>query len=323
MRKLARYRLLTAVILLGIPFVLTAAPTPVGEWLFNETGTIANSTGSNTALDLTLRNQTGAVADMHSADGLGVTGLAGDRAFDNRGATNMGVGPSGRADIADSASNVLDSLGNFTLAGWFRTDPTASGTGAGWLFNNYLYSPGTGFTGYGLYFTDGQLRVVSGHYNGYDLAMSTPGAYAGSDTWIFFAAVYKGSGACPANCPSVTFYTGTRSSPVTLVNTVSGNGVFQGGAPYPEGQYFTIGSTSYFSGGNIVTGSPFDGLLDDMRIYGSTLTASDVESVRSLAAVPVPAAAWLFMSALGALPVSRRNGQRFLRASIPLAVRRE
>lgn len=309
MRNSLLVRIACTAVLLIASSVSMAVPLASGEWLFNETGTLANSTGTNTALDLTLRNQSGAVADMHSADGLGVTGLAGDRAFDNRGATNMGVGYSSRADIADSASNSLDGLGNFTLSGWFRTDPTASGTGLGWLFNNYLYSPGTGFTGYGLYYTDGQLRVLSGHYLGYDVAQSTAGAYAGSDSWIFFAAVYKGSGACPANCPSVTFYKGTKNGPVALVNTVIGAGVFQGGAAYPETQSFTIGSTSHTTGGANLASQPFDGLLDNMRIYGSTLTLADIESVRSLDVVPIPAAAWLFASALGALAALRKRGQ--------------
>jgi hypothetical protein len=285
-----------------------AAPMPVGEWLFNETGTIANSTGSNTALDLTLRNQTGAVADMHSADGTGVTGLAGDRAFDNRGATDMGTGYSSRADIADSASNVLDSLTNFTLAGWFRRDPQATSDSAGWLFNNYYYGPGVGFTGYGLFYADGQLGVISGHYNGYDLAQSTAGAYADADSWVFFAAVHEGSGSCPLNCPSVSFYKGTLSGGVTLVNTVSGAGVFQGGTPYPDAQYFTIGSTSFFVGQNGVrTSQPFDGLMDDMRIYNTTLTLADLEGVRSQAVVPVPGAVWLFASAIAALASLRRR----------------
>jgi hypothetical protein len=165
-----------------------------------------------------------------------------------------------------------------------------------------------GFTGYGLFYLNGQLRLQAGHYSGYDLAQSTAGAYSDNDAWVFFAAVYKGSGSCPSNCPSVKFYKGTKNSPVTLVNTVAGAGVFQGGAPYPDAQYLTIGSNSYFVGASSVrTSQPFDGLLDDTRIWNTTVTLADVESVRSLAIVPVPAAAWLLVSALGALAGLRRR----------------
>jgi hypothetical protein len=317
MRKHFMLRFIIIVFALGLAGQAMAAPVPAGEWLFNETGTLANSTGSNTALDLTLRNQTGAVADMHSADGLGVTGQSGDRAFDNTGATNMGTGYSSRADISDSntgspASNALDGLTNFTLSGWFRTDATISGTNPGWLFNNYYYSPGTGFTGYGLYYTAGELRFLMGHYLGYDLAASTPGAYSGNDTWIFFAAAVRGSSPGPA----VSFYIGTPNTPVSLVNTVTGASVFQGGSAWPDVQYFTLGSTSYFTGASSVqTSQPFDGLLDDMRVFGSTLTLADLESVRSLAVVPVPAGAWLLASALGALGGLARAARRARQAT--------
>jgi hypothetical protein len=92
MHASSSFRLALATALAIASMAAHAAPVPVGEWLFNETGTVANATGSNAALDLTLRNQNGTVADMHSADAEGVTGQAGDRAFDNRGATDMGAG---------------------------------------------------------------------------------------------------------------------------------------------------------------------------------------------------------------------------------------
>lgn len=292
-----------------------AAPLPIAEWTFNETGTLANSTGTNTALDLTLRNQNGTVTDMHSADGLGVTGQAGDRAFDNRTATDMGSGYSSRADIADSASgspvsNALDSLTNMTLTGWFRRDVGANGTGTGMLFGNYGYNPCCGTTGYELYYSNGSLGFISGKgpSAGYDQALSTAGAYSDADSWVFFAAVITGSGSCPSNCPSVKFYKGTKTSAVTLVNTVSGAGVFQGGTPYPDFYYFTVGSAPYFSGASSLrTGSPFDGLLDEMRVYNSAITLSDLESLRAEAVVPVPGAVWLLGSALATLAGLRRR----------------
>jgi len=295
-----------------------AAPVPIGEWLFNETGTLANATGSNAALDLTLRNSLGTVTDMHSASGAGVTGLAGDRAFDNRAATDMGSGYSARADISDSASgspasNALDSLTNMTLTGWFRRDVGANGTGTGMLFGNYGYNPCCGTTGYELYYSNGRLGFISGKgpSAGYDQALSTAGAYSDADSWVFFAAVITGSGSCPSNCPSVRFYKGTKTSAVTLVNTVSGAGVFQGGTPYPDFYYFTVGSAPYFSGASSLrTGSPFDGLLDEMRVYNSAITLSDLDGLRAQAVVPAPAAVWLLASALGVMGGVRRLVRR-------------
>ena len=60
------------------------AQTVILEYKFNEAGssTLAQSTGSNTTA-VTLRNTSGVATDLHSADGLGVSGLTGDRAIDN------------------------------------------------------------------------------------------------------------------------------------------------------------------------------------------------------------------------------------------------
>ena len=45
-------------------------------------------------------------------------------------------------------------------------------------------------------------------------------------------------------------------------DTVNGAGAFQGGTPYPDFYYSTVGSAPYFSGASSLrTGSPFDGLL--------------------------------------------------------------
>src|SRR3990167_756004 len=65
------------------------AQTAILEYKFDETGTTAPSTGSNTTA-VTLQNSGGAATDLHSADGLGVSGSAGDRSFDNTAPSSMG-----------------------------------------------------------------------------------------------------------------------------------------------------------------------------------------------------------------------------------------
>src|SRR3990167_2976306 len=75
------------------------AQTAILEYKFDETGTTAPSTGSNVTA-VTLRNSAGAATDLHSADSLGVSGLTGDRAFDNTASSSMG-GSGGRAEQAE------------------------------------------------------------------------------------------------------------------------------------------------------------------------------------------------------------------------------
>src|SRR3990167_3976532 len=96
--------------ILFLPFsvclILYLAQTAILEYKFDETGTTAPSTGSD-ATAVTLRNSAGVATDLHSADGLGVSGVTGDRAFDNTASTSMG-GSGGRADQADLAA--IDTL---------------------------------------------------------------------------------------------------------------------------------------------------------------------------------------------------------------------
>ena len=104
------------------------AQTAILKYKFDETGTTAPSTGSDVTA-VTLRNSAGAATDLHSADSLGVSGVTGDRAFDNTASTSMG-GSGGMAEQADLAA--IDTLTSFTLQGWFKTDgSTAIGGGSG------------------------------------------------------------------------------------------------------------------------------------------------------------------------------------------------
>ena len=91
---------------------------------FDETGTTAASQGSDTTA-LTMRDDAGTATDLHSADARGVSGLAGDRSFQNTAVSDHGsaanAGTNGfRADQADN--NAIDALGSFTISGWFKTD---------------------------------------------------------------------------------------------------------------------------------------------------------------------------------------------------------
>src|SRR3972149_675501 len=187
------------------------AQTAILKYTFDETGTTAPSTGSDVT-SVTLRNSAGAATDLHSADGLGVSSLTGDRAFDNTASTSMG-GSGGRADQADLVA--IDTLTSFTLQGWFKTaGSTAIGGGGGTrkavLLHNTSTSQGQ-TKGFELFGQQNKLKLA---VDGSNVETS---AYGDTQSWIFFAVTYDGT----LTSDNVKFYKGSASSEVTLVTTLT------------------------------------------------------------------------------------------------------
>src|SRR3989304_9079921 len=245
------------------------AQTAILKYTFDETGTTAPSTGSDvTAVTLRDNSVVGNATDLHSADGLGVSGLTGDRAFDNTASTDMG-GDGGRADQADLVA--IDTLTSFTLQGWFKTaGSTAIGGGGGTrkavLLHNTSTSQGQ-TKGFELFGQPNKLKLA---VDGSNVETS---AYGDTQSWIFFAVTYDGT----LTSDNVKFYKGSASSEVTLVTTLTidmGRGEDDTGG-------LGIGNER---GRN---DSPFDGYLDNVRVYGSqgdnsgVLTLAQLDSIRA------------------------------------------
>lgn len=88
------------------------------QWGFNETGTTAPSTvPSSPNVNLSLLNASSTLADKHGAPGSGVSGEAGDRAFNNVGST---VGGSGGQAQALNFTNSTGVLNSFTTTMWIN-----------------------------------------------------------------------------------------------------------------------------------------------------------------------------------------------------------
>src|SRR5215217_7435617 len=66
---------------------------PIVEYRFNGTGTSAASTGNDTT-SVNFFDGTNSPANLYGPAGSGVSGQAGDLAFDNRASTGMGSGTS-------------------------------------------------------------------------------------------------------------------------------------------------------------------------------------------------------------------------------------
>ena len=304
-----RFRLGAAMLcipLAGVSALSRAAtvPAPVQEFRFNETGSTTPSTGTDKS-SLTLRSNAGAATDLHSADALGVSGLAGDRAFNNSASSSMGSpGPGGRADQNDN--NNIDAFKSFTLQGWFKTDGTEvitnaariidnTSTAAGYLLLGTNGKPTNAATG-----APGELQLNVNNAN-----VVSQNWYNDAGSWVYFAVSYDGTLAAG----NVNFYKGTIGSPVTLEETLS----LATGSVADDTNGVTVG------GRTGLNDRPFDGFLDDLRIFGSKTDDSGVLSLGQLEQVrqadilnqainvPEPGTLWLLALGTAALLARRRN----------------
>lgn len=280
-----------------------SAATPILQFTFNETGSTAASTGSNT-LSGNLWNSAFAPADLHGASGSGVSGGVGDRAYDNSSATGMGnAGTGGVLNLGDV--NAIDGLTSFTLQGWFNTATAINGVAR--LFDK---NTGAGTSGFLLRgnVTAGQLVLTINNQS----AISGT-SYGTTNAWVFFAVTFDGS----LTTNNVNFYVGSTSASASLVTTAT----IAATSSIANGVVATVGNASWLASGSAVNNRPFDGLLDNMRIYGATsgsggvLTLGELEAIRSadVSPVPEPSAAVALAGALGfgfAASARRRRGAR-------------
>jgi hypothetical protein len=129
-----------------------------------------------------------------------------------------------------------------------------------------LIAKQAGSTGFLLLGTGGNLDLEIDNSG----TTSTGTRYADIREWIFFAVTYDGT----ATSGNVRFYKGSRTNSVALLETRTLN---QGRALANANQ-ITIGNAT--SDGSL--NRPFDGWLDDVRIFGSKDNASGVLSLQQL-----------------------------------------
>jgi hypothetical protein len=225
-------------------------------------------------------------ANLHGANQSGVSGLSGDHAFDNSVSTRMGgsgavnganAGYGGMAQVANG-SNLFDGSTSFTIQGWYNgaSAPT-----------NYarLIEIGT----LGVWFqVDGGVTTLqmSARINTTgstaQIIGTTDASMRQANVWTFFAVTYDG----PTG--AANFYGGTDSASVSLLASATfTTGVVATGA----NQAVTIANSTGNSNQR-----PFDGLLDDFRIWGDSegsagaLNLAQLEAVRlaDVANSPIP-----------------------------------
>ncbi|MES2310422.1 MAG: hypothetical protein V4507_16335, partial [Verrucomicrobiota bacterium] len=133
-------RSITKTVGFALVFLFTAftwAIDPLVEYNFNKKGLVQDSTGTD-PIPLYLIPFEGTKGDLITDDEKGVSGLPGDRAFDNSTATAMGAEGTGGKGSHKKNFKEIDQFSSFTLCGWFKTENAPLGGGAR-LFRNGGY----------------------------------------------------------------------------------------------------------------------------------------------------------------------------------------
>ena len=256
----------------GIALLFITSYSPAAdlllEYKFNETGNYAANSGTlSDSLEFRSAATGSPLVDAHGADGSGVTGKAGDKAFDNSAATMGGNGYVGRTagDV-----DAVDQLVSFTISAWYKTAGTTSlvGSNARFLLD-YATSPTT--NGWQLL---GNNNATPGLFAYMDNVSVNMNALSGTvlaqtETWVFIAMTYDGT----LTSNNLKLYGGTKTNGVTLLDTRTVNS----GALEDNAEPFLVGNSSDRT-------RAFSGFIDNVRLHG-TKTAGDNSGVLDLAAL--------------------------------------
>lgn len=244
----------------------------VAHWDFEEgSGTTTTEAISSTASDTFGAGASWSTNTPGPASGSSITVGASNSTF----GTNL-----------DAATAGISGSGAKTIVGWFKTTSTAEGSFFGWSPNNGVGAGTelrfkTNSSGFLRFEVTGGAAVSSGHASVLD------------GSWHMAAAIIEAGD----TINTIQFYldgdlvTTTGNNAATTINT-SGTG--PGGALTPN--EFFIGSSGNTTG-------HFTGSIDDVRIYNTALSKSELDTIFN--AIPEPTAALL--GGLGLLTLLRRR----------------
>lgn len=298
------------------------------ELKFNETGTVATNTAANSIGDFNLLAfdtgttpgtygvDNGDPTDLHSTDGLGLSGLTGDRAFDNR-ASNWGT-HTADANLAytGGVASLKTSNGNgfidYTASGWIKSEygfgsqPNNPDTDARpnveqllmiWRDSNRNLDLGArnntdaGVPSMNLKRRDSTAANLSNVYTPNNDTTTT--AWTAVNEWVFFAVTVQFD---TVNTYTATFYAGDLTTGVSAIGSESWVV-----ANAPLGAMGSSSNNTWTWGNDRNMLWAFDGLMDNLRFYNEALSLIALEDLRVGDGGTVPEPASLGLLALGAM----------------------
>lgn len=274
------------------------AQTLLLEYDFNIGGTSATTAvdTSGHGLNGTFLNSGSTATALQTATG--VSGNAGDLAFDNTASTGMGEGFSGgKVYTTIGSAESFGTLDSFTVSMWLN--PTANFTNIATVFNLRVGSTSI-ITLAARSVGDGRVNLTVEGVQGVTNSNTVP---LSLNSWNYLAVTYDGS----SGTNNVTFYLGSTTTSVTAATTVSVNA---GTVDASGALTLSLGN----AGANFTR--PFDGLMDNVALYSGALNTTALEALRMEAiAVPEPAAVVTLLGGLGAIALASGRGIRRARRS--------
>jgi hypothetical protein len=237
---------------------------PLLEYGFNETGiTVGNSGKVGAAAALSLERD-GKPTDLHSTGAQGVSGRAEDRAFDNSAADGMGGTARSGFGLAVSRHTITEvvNLKTYTLTGWYKV-PGETPFGHAARIIEHRASRG----GFALLAAGDELDQLQFDGGTNEQRAFSNRKFTAKNIWVAFAVVVD------VEANTVTFYSGTVTAPIEKINTVS----LQRPLATNGAQFGLLGI------GNAPGRDrrrPFDGMLDNIRVFDSAMTLETLEQYR-------------------------------------------
>lgn len=262
---------------LALP-VVGFAQTPLLQWNFDPSGSLAptSTSGGVTGGTLVIANSGGATSS--TVNSAGVSGASGDYAIDASSTTYAG---SNFTTITTSSLGSFPTLNAITVTMWIKSADWAANINNARLFE--LNSASTGVDGDKLYFSvnangfnpAGALLQAGINQGGGTVSNGTLLPNSGS-SWLFVSMTWDSTLTSGSN---ISVFMGNTTTSVAQAGTAFG--------AYTSAMT-GVTSVSIANRSDGIRG--FDGLIDDVRIYDSALSSVQLEAIRvsGVSAVPEP-----------------------------------
>ena len=234
-------------------------------------GTTAGNSGSSSKT-LSLVDSAGTPSPfLWSIVGGGSSAATGDYALNLTSSTGMGTGRSG--PVASNGSlSLTDPLSKFTITGWFRPTVTdLSRASIIMITTETSYLRVWGISG-GPVGERSRLHLVISN-DAYSSSANATGdfeaVWSTPSLWAFFAISY--TSVTPTQ--NTHFYSGGQDAPVALSASHSEPSV-----------PISLNGASLWIGNSPTGGNPFQGYIDDIRVYDKVLSITEIETIRRASA---------------------------------------